>query len=258
MMEQIGDTWWFFRDLTEGKPCVIIGEGNAQQPASTDSYEEIMTQVNGEQSVLRKLALDHGIEFISPDTGYPEAHLLPATFSIEDAVLYYFMRNGPQVHRSGAAYDETTQSYLQTRLKELEEALCTPPDSHFRGFNFTYDNITRLYEARYHKPFTTHDGEFLAEETVGHLFHPERPPSPNESKVSLVSREVNKLRRENLLRLYKRLWGEGKSIYSIFGEPHIIELEEELCALGKPTQTIYNMPITPRDVALGKIILSNY
>jgi hypothetical protein len=258
--QDIGDTWWFFQESTKGKECVLVGEGDEMEIDYTNSHLEIISHANGEQALLRQLAYENGIGFRSPDKGFPEAQSISPSFSNDDIVLYYFMRYGPQMYRGGIVEAEAVKAYLDARLETLRDAFCEPTNSRFCDFDFSYEHLTQLYEARYGKPFTPLDAELLAEETVGHLFHTDKAPRPGESNVSLISREVNLLRRKNLLLLYEELWREGKSIYSIFGIPHIVDLEDEIRKFGKSLQTIYATPGTVRERALplGEVAMAQY
>ena len=230
----------FFMVTKEHAKRVAIIEGYNSEPFPLEQLREQviplepnLIRMGGETLLLRAYAELSDIEIVSPEPkNFKEARVVANTFPVDAIMLYYFMRLGPQMHRSGIVAEDQVREYLQTRLDTMKENLIV--DGRFANFDFSYDHLVKLfaqeYKGRVFSVKNPEDDEFLRSQT----FLSAMPPKPKwrENRIRKVARAVNHIREQELLAVITHYWNDGYSIIGEEGKVHLDNILKELEKLG--------------------------
>ena len=223
-------------------PAIILQEGHTRRPSDSPLDTRAAIRSPGtEQQLLADFARTCSYTTFDAEPDGWGAYEAAEVFSIESVALYFFMRLGPQLHRSGAHAETDMRELVESRFAGYTMMWDAKPQ--FAEFDFSYENLLQLYRKTYSKEFTVADVEFLLDETVG--IEPENEPSADESAVQQVSRLVTETRRQSFAKMYEYIWGQGISVFGVFGEAHVRSriITERLGALGvqaKPGSLLTN------------------
>lgn len=208
---KIRQEWQAFLDATGGQERIVLTEGGVR-PALAD--EETAIKRFGEPGLLSLLAHQEGILVATPEPpdDYDKREAAKK-FPIEAVVYYLFARQIPQWHRTEPK--PNFREYMQDMLNRYQQALGW-------DFDFSFDNLVKVHEHLFNKPFDMDDKQF---------FHVQSDPTREETVVQQVSRACSRARDEHIAAELVRYWKEGKSIFSVYGSAHVYMIEPVITAL---------------------------
>jgi len=202
----IEDEFNNFKDL-KGNKVVMIEGGDKWQTLETNS-ETIRRY--GEPAFIKKLAIENGFEFVSPEPTKEEMNdFIKDKFSEEEIVYYKVAQQS--LHYKNMQNKPNEEEFLQRRIdndiKQFIDKYKTP------------DDIRALHKKLFGTDFDLNDRNFFYEIANPAMFR---------SRFNELAREKDILRDSKIVESIINYWNKGYSIFVVYGSGHIIIQEPAL------------------------------
>ncbi len=195
--------WQQFLAETEGKDRVLLVEGGVRHGMA----DETSALTSGSETGLFSfLGEREGVEIISPEPDRSQEILeLSGKHGRDETVYYYFIRMAAQWQRTKS--DEGFTDYLTRCLEWIKEL------SGWTDYDFSMEHMGALYTQRHGQP--------LNPSTT--IPHGDYSPFGNP-----LSKSSGLIRDKFMVGEIAKLWSEGKSIFVVYGNGHLITQENAL------------------------------
>lgn len=204
--------WDKFLYETGGRDRIVLIEGGLKPLRST---EENAIKDGSESALVTIWAHSLSISIASPDIKDSELLKLLPNNSKEETLLYLFLNFVDHWRRHADPkpdFDKYISNWVEHRKKNLT----------WTGIDFSLDSLTRLYKEIIGK-------DFNKEDDFNNLINPNKTGT----KINEIARSQSNLREANIVSELERYWKEGKSIFIVFGNGHLIIQEPALKELLK-------------------------
>ncbi len=212
--------WHEFLEKAETRKAIVLLEGGLRPLAKN---EKDAIHKNSEAGFMTFLANKEKINVESPEpSNYDERQELLMQFSKEEIQYYYFARmvnqwlNLPTELKKESGY--SFELYLGSSLTYDQK------ESAWVGFDFSLNNMKAIHKTLFKSDFNIKDKDFFSS-----LINPRK----DISVINGVAGACSRFRDVFIIKRIIELWGEGKSIFAVFGGAHLILQERALQELLK-------------------------
>lgn len=199
----IEDEWGKFKNRTEGKKRIAFIEGGIRD--DRDSRDGAIIS-NGEAGLVTWLGKQDVIEVYSPEPPEDEEKdMLNKKYGKNLVDLYDFCRSADQYNR-----------FLPEKKKVIsfrEYALRNSSEDN-------YDSIVNDYKSITGRDFSLENTDYIHE-----LTNPYPSPESKSTVINQIARDSSDFRDQWILSGIDRHWGEGDSIFIVYGSKHALAQE---------------------------------
>lgn len=204
--------WGDFLKTTEGKDRLVLIEGNLRK---LEKNETTAITNGSEGSFMALLAYKAGVSVACPDISDKELMKRLPNMSKDEVLLYWFLtwvNNSQKYADPKPDFEKSAKIWCENeRRKEMWE-----------GLDVSLVRLKELYKKIIGK-------EFSKEENPNDLINPNKTKTP----INKIARSQSDLRDLNITSEIERYWNEGKSIFVVFGQGHLIIQKPALRAILK-------------------------
>ena len=203
--------WHRFLKETEGKDRIVLIEGSLR-PVEKDE-ETAITNGGSEGGFITFLARKAGVPIACPDLSDEELIKLLPYQDKNEVLLYWFLSwlNNFQKHAEPKPDFEKSAKIWCERQKKKQM---------WKDIDISLPRLKELYKQILGK-------DFNEKENPNNLVN----PNLTDTKINKIARAQSDLRDYKIASEIERYWNEGKNIFVVFGQGHLIIQEPALRAV---------------------------
>jgi len=196
------DEWLIFLKTLHSKKTIVFYEGNVNEKHMS-TWEESIKNF-GESGAVVFLANKANIPIYRPEPTieYESTELLKE-YSKDELYCFYMIRGIVSWQRKTERTD--FGYFIERNIKRYKDALM------WKEFDFSFENITKIYKKIFNKDFTLDDKEFLRRAVAATYYV---------SSLNEISRQSIKIRDFFILENIGKYWKEGYNIFIVYGSLH--------------------------------------
>lgn len=215
MLPHIEEYWSKFLSVVDDKStAVAVNEGGLRNP---EGDRDTMIKRDGEGGLITYLATKENIEIISPEPNRMDVDKeLLKEFSKDEIQCYYFVRVVNQYLQSKP--EKSFEDYIK-KILEVDKK-----ESDWSDFDFSLENMKRIHTQIFGNEFNLEEQGF---------FYTVINPSRKDTVINAIARASSGYRDMFIIEKIIEKWGEGKSLFVVYGFSHGYRQEKALKTLLK-------------------------
>lgn len=213
--------WQEFLDKTEGRPRIVLVEGNTRR--LTTNKEEAITTAGGEGGYITFLAHQENIPVVCPEPQKSRlVRELLKQFTIEEILYRDFAQSALQACRyrqiHGTSFDH--EAFIADCLADFSYFFTTC----FYARTFTMGTIQEIHHRHFDHELDLYDKTFFATIT---------DPAAQHCIINKICRQASMLRDKAIVDYIRDEITNHKNIFVVYGATHAVMQEEAISILMK-------------------------